>query len=59
MKGIEIKNLISILTESPIYLTVPLTERYLLMKSLVKNYPTLFENKKLEYSSKEKMKKHN
>jgi hypothetical protein len=41
MKRIEIKNLVSILTESPFYLTIPLTERYLPMKSLVKDYPTL------------------
>jgi hypothetical protein len=36
MRKIEIKNLVSILIESPLYLTIPLTERYLLVKSLVK-----------------------
>jgi hypothetical protein len=34
--------------ESPFYLTIPLAERYLLMKSLVKDYPSLFKNKMLE-----------
>jgi hypothetical protein len=54
MRRIEIKNLVSILIDSPFYLTIPLTERYLLMKGLVKDYPGLFKNKTQKYRSKEK-----
>jgi hypothetical protein len=40
----KIKKLILILMESPFYMTLPLRERYLLLKKLLERYPFLFEN---------------
>jgi hypothetical protein len=36
---------VSILLESPFYLTIPTRERYLLLEKLLEDYPNLFEKK--------------
>ena len=41
----EIKNLVSILMESPLYLTLPVEERLSLITRLTGSYPFLFEDK--------------
>jgi hypothetical protein len=39
----RIKMLISVLMESPIYLTLSLEERYILLKGLIGRYPFIFD----------------
>jgi hypothetical protein len=39
----RIKMLISVLMESPIYLTLSLEERYMLLKGLIGRYPSIFD----------------
>jgi hypothetical protein len=41
----KLKKVISILLESPYYLTLPTRERYLLVERLLEDYPDLFEKK--------------
>lgn len=41
----KIKMVVSILLESPFYLTIPTRERYLLLEKLLEDYPNLFEKK--------------
>ena len=48
MSRYEIKNLISILMESPFYLTLSVTERYVLLKRLLKDYPGLSDHRDAE-----------
>ena len=41
----RIKNLVSILMESPFYLTLPVEERLSLITRLTGSYPSLFEDR--------------
>ncbi|MEW6570273.1 MAG: hypothetical protein AB1390_03730 [Nitrospirota bacterium] len=42
--GHKIRMFISVLMDSPFYLTLSVEERYSLLKNLVGRYPSLFEN---------------
>ena len=41
----SMKNLVSILMESPLYLTLPVEERLSLISRLAGSYPSLFEDR--------------
>ncbi len=45
MAGHRIKTLVSILMESPLYLTLPVEERLSLITRLAGSYPFLFEDR--------------
>lgn len=40
----QVKKLILILMESPFYMTLSVKERYQLLKNLLENYPSFFED---------------
>ncbi len=44
----KIKRLLSILMDSPLYLTLSLKERYSLLTRMAKDYPFLFEGERAE-----------
>ncbi len=46
MRGYKIKELVSILMESPFYWTIPVEERILLLKGLMNKYTTLLNERK-------------
>lgn len=45
MAGHKLRNLVSILMESPLYLTLPVEERLSLITRLTGSYPFLFEDR--------------
>ena len=46
MSRYQIKELVSILMESPFYWTIPIEKRFLLVKGLIKTYRVLIKGKK-------------
>jgi hypothetical protein len=46
MSGHRIKELVSILMESPFYWTIPIEERFILLKRLMDKYTTLINERK-------------